>query len=155
MITWVTKIEIRGKSPEAVYGWIVTLNNERYRRWHPAHREWRNVRGTPEEAGSVVFFDEQFDGFSVRYYGEVTAAVPKRMLRWRLRRFILLPVHLTLRFESAEAGAIVTHELTAGYDPAFGRALDVALRKTVLTPAFEKALDTHAREEFKNLEWLL
>lgn len=155
MIRWVTKIEIRGKSPEAVYDWIVTLNNKRYRQWHPAHREWRAVRGAPEQIGSLVLFDEQFEGFRVRFYGEVAAAHPKWLLRWRLKRLIPLPVHLTLGFEPVEVGTIVTHELIAGYNSTFGWALDALLRRTVLTPVFEKALDRHASEEFTNLEWLL
>lgn len=151
MITMVTTIDIRGKTPEAVYDWIVTLTNERYRQWHPAHREWRTVKGRPDEVGSIVFFDEQFEGFRVRHYGEVVAAVPNRLLRFRLKRFVALPVRLALRFEPTEAGTVVTHALTAGYDSAFGRMLDWSLRKTFLTPAFEAALDRHAREEFRNL----
>lgn len=152
MITMVTTIDVRGKTPEAIYGWIVTLTNEKYRQWHPAHREWRTVKGRPDETGSVVFFDEQFEGFRVRYCGEVVTAVPERLLRFRLKRLVALPVHLALRFEPTRAGTVVTHAVTAGYDSAFGRMLDWSLRKTVLTLAFEKALDRHAREEFRNLE---
>lgn len=155
MIRMVTTIDIQGKMPEAIYNWVVTLNNERYRRWHPAHIAWRTIRRTPEEVGSIVFLDERFEGFRVRYVGEVVAAIPDRLLRYKLKRGVPLPAHLALRFEPTKVGTIVTHELTVGYDTPVGKVLDRLVRKTVLTPAFEKALERHAREEFKNLERLV
>lgn len=155
MIRVVTTIDIQGKTPEAIYEWIVTLDDERYRRWHPAHIAWRTIRQTPEDVGSLVFLDEQFEGFRVRYVGEVVGSVPGRLLRYRLKRIVPLPVALTLRFDPRTHGTTVTHALAAGYQGAFGRILDGVLRRTVLTPAFEKALERHAREEFKNLERLI
>ncbi len=54
MLTIKTEIIIN-KPPEAVYNWVLALNDEKYRKWHPAHRAFRRE-------GSKVFLKEEVEG---------------------------------------------------------------------------------------------
>ncbi len=35
MIIFTTIVEINGKSPDQIYDWVLNLNNDKYKRWHP------------------------------------------------------------------------------------------------------------------------
>lgn len=43
MIIFNTIFEIYRKSPDQIYDWVLNLNNDKYKRWHPAHKEWKTI----------------------------------------------------------------------------------------------------------------
>jgi hypothetical protein len=153
MITLTAKIEIEGKTPEQIYKWLIDLDNEKYRKWHPDHREWRIIRQTPDIIGSVVYFDERFNHFRLKLTGKLIELKPDEYLLFKLKSPV--PAHLSLTIKATRKGTSVTHEVRAGYDGGFGKITDWFLRKLYLPKEFEEALAKHAREEFKNLERLL
>lgn len=66
MIIITTKIEIKGKTPEQIYNWILNFDDEKYKKWQPAHKVWRTIKRTPNEMGSIVYLDEQFNQFRLK-----------------------------------------------------------------------------------------
>lgn len=155
MITFTTIIEITGKSPNQIYDWILNLDNDKYKRWHPAHKEWKTIKRTPNEIGSIIYLDEQFNHFRIKLTGELVDLAPNRFLFYKGRNNLLIPGYLSLSFEATNAGTKVIHEIGAGYKRLLGKIIDWFLRKFYLTKIFEEALEKHAKEEFKNLEKLL
>jgi len=102
MITLNTKIEIEGKTPEQIYKWLIDLDNEKYKKWHPAHKEWRIIRQTPHKIGSTVYFDEQFNNFRLRLTGKLIELKPNKYLLCKLKSPV--PGHLSLTFEATKKG---------------------------------------------------
>jgi len=153
MITLTEKIEIKGKTPEQIYKWLIDLDNEKYQKWHPAHKEWRVIQQTPRITGSVVYFDEQLNHFRLRFTGKLIELKPNKHLLYKLKSPV--PGRLSLNFEATKTGTKVIHELRVGYPGGLGKITDWLLRKLYLTKEFEGALSKHAQEEFKNLERLL
>lgn len=155
MITMTTEIEVRGKTPAQIFAWNVNMDDTKYKQWHPAHVEWKTIKRTAGEVGSIAYFHEEFDGFRLAFTGELIDVKPNRLLRYQLKYLIVLPAYLSLSFDPTEAGTKVIHEVRVGIEGMPGKVLDWILRKVYLTPAYESALSKHAIEEFKNLEWLI
>lgn len=155
MITFTTTIEVSGKAPDQIYDWILNLDNDKYKRWHTAHKEWKTIKRTSNEIGSIVYLDEQFNHFRLKLTGELVELTPNRFLFYKGKGNLFIPGYLSLTFEPTNAGTKVIHKIGAGYKGLFGKVIDWLLRKFYLTKAFEEALEKHAKEEFKNLEKLL
>lgn len=153
MITFTTIVEVTGKSPDQVYDWVLNLNNDKYRRWHPAHKEWKTIKRTHNEMGSIVYLDEQFNHFRLKLTGKLVEVKPNRFLLYKWKS--LISGYLSLTFESTNTGTKVTHEVGIGYKGLLGKIIDWLLRKFYLTKAFEEALEKHAKEEFRNLEEII
>lgn len=153
MITFTTTVEVTGKSSVQIYDWILNLDNDKYKRWHPAHKEWKTIKRTPNEMGSIIYLDEQFNRFRLKLTGELVEVKPNRILLYRLKSPI--SGYLSLVFEPTNTGTRVIHKIGVGYGGLFGKIINWLLRKFYLTKAFEEALEKHAKEEFKNLEALI
>ena len=153
MIIINTKIEIKGKTPKQIYYWIFDLDDKKYKKWHPTHREWKTIKRTPNEIGSIVYLDEQFYHFRLKLTGELVEVKPNSILLYKLKSPI--SGYLSLSFELTKIGTMVIHEVRVGYDGMFSRIVDWFLRKLYFTKSFEKALEEHTNEEFKNLEMLI
>lgn len=153
MITFTTTVEVTGKSPDQIYDWVLNLDNDKYKRWHPAHKEWKGIKRTSNEIGSIAYLDEQFNHFRLKLTGELVEVKPNRFLLYKWKSPI--SGYLSLAFEPTNTGTKVIHEVGVGYGGLFGRIIDWVLRKFYLTKAFEEALEKHADEEFKNLEELV
>ena len=153
MVIITTKIEIKGKTPEQIYNWILNLDDEKYKKWHPAHKAQKTIKRTLNEMGSIVYLDEQFNQFRLKLTGKLVEVKPNRFLfhKWKS----LISGYLSLAFESTNTGTRVTHEVGVGYKGLLGKIIDWLLKKFYLTKAFEEALEKHAEEEFKNLEVLI
>lgn len=155
MMTFTTTVEVAGKTPEQIYDWILNLDNEKYKQWHPGHKEWKTIKRTSNEIGSIVYLDERFDHIRLKFTGEVIEAKLNSFLLYKLKSPIPIPGYLSLSFKPTKTGTKVIHEVGVGYEGLFGKIVDWFLRKFYLTRSFEKALEKHANEEFKNLEKLL
>lgn len=153
MITFTTTVEVNGKSPDQIYDWILNLDNDKYKRWHPAHKEWKTIKRTPNEIGSIVYLDEQFNHFRLKLTGELVEVKPNRFLLYKYKS--LIPGYLSLAFESTNRGTRVIHKTGIGCKGLLGKIIDWTLRKLYFTRAFEEALEKHAKEEFRNLEEII
>lgn len=98
---------------------------------------------------NFVFF---LRNIALKIKEELIEAKPNKLLIYKGKS--LIPAYLFLSFKPAKTGTIVTHSLKIGYKGIFGKIIDWFTRKFYLTKAFEKALEKHAKEEFKNLEEL-
>ncbi len=63
IIQIITRIIVKGKTPQQIFDWMSNLNQERCVQWHPnAHKDFKWIRKTKEFVGSIIYFDEVFDG---------------------------------------------------------------------------------------------
>lgn len=129
------------------------MDDEKYKKWHHAHKAWKTIKRTPNEMGSIVYLDEQFNQFRLKLTGKLVEVKPNRFLFYKWKS--LISGYLSLAFESTNTGTKVTHEVGVGYKGLLGKIIDWLLKKFYLTKAFEEALEKHAEEEFKNLEVLI
>jgi len=59
MIKIITKIIIKGKSPQQIFDFIWNLNQERYIQMEPtAHKDVKLIKETENRVGSIFYFDE-------------------------------------------------------------------------------------------------
>ena len=154
-----SRITVKGVSPDQVYQFLLSLDNDRYRQWHPGHHlQFRVVHQPKDETvGSVYYFKERFeDGRVLATQIKVLQAVPGQRLVQRSispwwKRFDIIT-----GLQSIPEGTLVTHQIVAGSGlPFLGRLFNLMARRLFLKESNLKAIHNHANEEFTNLERLL
>jgi uncharacterized protein YndB with AHSA1/START domain len=154
-----TRIKVKGVSPEQVYQFMISLDDERYRQWHPEHHLQWKVLHRPKDAtvGSVYYFKERFeDGQLLGARIKVVEAIPGRRLVQRSVSPWWKSFDIVTGFESTAEGTLVTHQIVAGSDlPLLGRLFNLILIPLFLPQRHIRAIHNHANEEFTNLERLL
>jgi len=155
MITLATEVEVKGKTPEQIIHWFMSLDNETYKKWHPEHMAWKTIKLTPNFVGSIIYFDEKIGAFRMKLTAEIVKAEPNRFLVFKLKGFMPIQSYLSLSLQPTSSGTKVIHEVKVGNGGIFTKAVEWFLEKSGLVGWFEKALNKHAQEEFKNLEQLI
>jgi hypothetical protein len=153
LLTFTTGVHLAGVTPEAVFAFMVSLDAETYRRWHPEHRDFAVRRGALDRSGSVMYFDENLG--SIRLRGDwttVEVTANKRVL-FKARR--LFPVYLELSIVPSVDGTDLKHRVRLGFKSRISAPLDALLKKMPFVKTLEKEIDRHAREEFKALAEIL
>jgi uncharacterized protein YndB with AHSA1/START domain len=154
-----SRMKVKGVSPEQVYQFMISLDDERYRQWHPEHHlQWKVVhRPKDETVGSIYYFKERFeDGQVLGAKIKVVEAIPGQRLVQRSISPWWKPFDIITGFESTPEGTLVTHQIVAGSDlPLLGRLFNRILIPLFLKERHIQAIHNHANEEFTNLERLL
>lgn len=156
MIQIVTKIIVKGKSPQQIFDWMRNLNQEKYLQWHPiAHKTYRQSKETEDLIGSVIYFNEEIDSFRVDYeweFVEVKKSLPISV-EIKMKAKYFYPIYLNLSAKKVDIDTDVTHKLQIGfYAMGLEKIFDWFVRKFIFTKRQIEALERHATEEFKNLE---
>lgn len=144
-----------GVSPDRIWSFLIALDGERYRAWHPRdHRGFRRLRDAPSPAGvgQVDYFSEDIGGRRYRFVCEITRSAPGRLVEFCLPRplnalragrgYFLLTAHGNgaTRVEAVVELGWSSGPLRAIGDRFVRRAVDL------------RALKTHMREESLYLE---
>ena len=155
MLTLQTTIRVDEVSGTEIFDFLADPDDESYRAWWPGTHLQLHIRerGGDDHVGDVIYMDEYVGKRRLRMSAIVTEAVPGKKLVWRLKRGLRLPARLYLELEDYDGGVAITHTIRAGFRGA-GRVLDPAL-KLVLSEAFARDMDEHARTEFPRLRDLL
>ncbi len=138
--------------PERIWHWFENLE-ENYLRWHPAHLDFKAIRGSPIKEGSICFFDTHIDGFRLRMRTRVVKAVPMSYLR----HVGLFPTSLTntggsFEIEPAEDGSVLIAKSWIGYEWSLaGTALDRLIEWAIPVDALRR----HMAEEGQFLSRIL
>lgn len=152
MLEIITKIIIKGKSPQQIFDWMLNLNQERYLEWHPtAHKSYRRIKETENFVGSIIYFEETLGDFRVNYKWEVVDLKTDNLILMKAK--IFYPVYLSLSFLATNKDTEVIHQLRIGFSfKGLEKIFDWFVRKFIFTEKKIGALERHAMEEFKNLE---
>jgi uncharacterized protein YndB with AHSA1/START domain len=154
-----SRIKVKGVSPDQVYQFMTSLDDERYRQWHSEHHlQWTVVhRPKDETVGSIYYFKERFeDGQVLGAKIKVVEAIPGERLVQRSISPWWKSFDIITGLESIPEGTLVTHQIVAGNDlPLLGRLLNLILIPLFLKESHIQAIHNHANEEFTNLERLL
>jgi len=139
-------VEVKDLRPREIHRWLREMDNKRFKQWHPAHREYRVVRETPNYVGSRFYFREIVDGFEISGTWEVVYAEPPDTLIFKRR---WQPVYWLLILTGTKNGTLVMNDMRYGtgwkwIDRPLGRIVE----RFYLTPEIQKAIDQHDREEF-------
>jgi uncharacterized protein YndB with AHSA1/START domain len=158
-VEFTSRITVKGVSPDQIYQFLLSLDNDRYRQWHPGHHlEFRVVHQPKDETvGSVFYFKERFeDGQELGAQLKVVEAVPGERLVQRSISPWWKPFDIIAGLQSIPEGTLVTHQIVAGSDlPFLGMLFNLIMRRLFLKESNIKAIHSHANEEFTNLEHLL
>jgi uncharacterized protein YndB with AHSA1/START domain len=158
-VEFVSSIQVKGISPDQIYQFLIDLDDERYRQWHPGHHlQWRVVHQPKDETvGSVYYFKERFeDGQVLGGQLKVIEATPGERLVQRSISPWWKPFDIITGLQSIPEGTLVTHQIVAGSDlPLLGRLFNLIMRRLFLKERNIEAVHHHANEEFTNLERLL
>ena len=156
MIQIITKIIVKEKSPQQVFDWLHKLDQEKYLQWHPtAHKNFKLIKEAENLIGSVIYFDEIFEGIRVKgkwEFVEVKRNLPISF-EAKMKAKIFYPVYLHLSGQKINSDTEITHTLMIGFSfKGLEKVFDWFIRKFIFTERKIKALERHAAEEFKNLE---
>jgi hypothetical protein len=143
-----TAVTVHNKTPEQIYNFLITLNPEKYLKWHPEHTEFKAVRINPEVTGSIFYFNDLINGEKVENNWTVIEAVKSKKL---LMQSSKNSVGMTIKIELTQDGnnTLVNHQLKVG------KGFMSWLVKLFFTEKMIKDLQRHVKEEFTNLEWLI
>ena len=158
-VEFISRIPVKGVSPDQIYQFLLDLDDEGYRQWHPGHHlEWRVVhRPKDQTVGTIYYFKERFeDGQVLGGQLKVVEAIPGERLVQRSISPRWKPYDIIIGLQSIPEGTLVTHQIVAGSGlPFLGRLFNLTMRSLFLKERNIEAVHHHANEEFTNLERLL
>lgn len=143
MLTIKTEILIK-KPPEAVYNWVLDLDNEKYRRWQPAHQAY-------QRDGERFYLEEEIEGRKLTIKGKLIAQVPYKELRFK-GRISIMPRYLWMHFEEVPQGTRFIYEIGMGFTGPLGILSDFLLHKLHRWDATKEIYKKHMEEEWKALD---
>jgi hypothetical protein len=156
MIQIITKIIVEGKSPQQIFDWMRTLNQEKYHQWHPvAHKDFKRIKETENLIGSVIYFDEIFEGIRVREKWEIIEVKRNLPISFEvgMKAKTFYPMYLYLSGKKTNKDTEITHTLFVGFSfKGLEKIFDWFVKNFILSEKKIKALERHVIEEFKNLE---
>lgn len=147
MLTLSTVIELDPEDIAPIYNFLLFCNDNQYQKWWPGiHLAFHTVRGNPGEVGSEIYMDEIVGSTRIRGNAVIVRADKNKEICWQVKKVILLPIWLTIKFESYDKNAILRHTLSVGFY-GIGKILDSIICFSV-HKHFESELAIHAKTEF-------
>lgn len=154
MIKLETKVQIKNHHAKDFFKFFINCDDAEYQQWWPGeHFSFHTILKKTDNVGNIVYFDEKIAGRRLKFKATIIKVSPDRFITYQMIDFFRLPAWLTVMFEDADNGTIVTHTLLVGYE-GIGRIFD-PLFGLYLTKKFEKDLSDHALKEFQLLAELL
>ncbi len=153
MLEHVTKVLIEGKDKEKILQFLLGLDVNQYKQWHPEHKDYKIIKATNDTIGSVFYYKEIIDGFKLNYRWTLTELEHlENKERIVMKAKIPISLYLILTLERVDNGTLITHHIKAGGKISF---INKLIGKFIFTPKLIKSIERHANEEFKNLEKIL
>ncbi|HUV51815.1 MAG TPA: hypothetical protein VMW64_01915 [Dehalococcoidia bacterium] len=146
MLTIQTEILIK-KPPAAVYKWVLELDSEKYRGWHPAHKAFR-------WEGTRVYLNEEVGRQKLEIKGILISQIPDKELRFK-GRISIMPGYLSMRLEMVPEGTKFIYEIGVGFRGPLGFISDFLIRRFYRWDSMQKIYKKHMQEEWKALETVL
>jgi len=154
MINCKTVVNVKERSAEQVFDWIVKLNQERYLLWHPDHIRYEVRKRNESYLGSVVYYEQEVGRSGENFHWQVVEVVENERILYKAQ--FIYPIHLLLEMKDTEHGVEITHDLQLGYvGGIISRLLDGIVKRFMFTEQDQKINDEHVKEEFKILEKLI
>lgn len=95
MITLQTRIVVPGLIGKQITDFLLNCDDESYQRWWPGtHLALHTIKRFPDGIGNTFYMDEYVGTYRIKLNGVVTGLIPGRMLEWRFKSLVLLPVWL-------------------------------------------------------------
>ena len=156
MYTHKTNVHAKNLSAHALYEFMLHCTDEQYAKWWPGtHLAFHTIRRSPNDVGSLIYFDEMVGTRRLKYKAIITEANPDHKITWQMKKFVRLPCYLSLELQDTGAGVDITHTLSIRFNNAFSRALIDPFVKLYANKKFEADLAQHAQIEFNKLAELL
>jgi hypothetical protein len=154
MFTIQSKLHLDHITGIDIFNFLINPDDREYQRWWPGtHLEYRLVKHSPHHVGDVVYMDEYVGKHRLKMTAIVTEAQPGKKIVWQMRRWIRLPVRLSIELEDDNKGVVLTHTIWAGAG-GVGKIFDRLLR-VYLSDEFAQAMDEHCKTEFAKLSDVL
>ncbi len=154
MITLQSKIHLDRIGGREIFDFLIDPTDREYQRWWPGtHLALHLLKQKPNNIGNVVYMDELIGKRRVKMTGIIIEAEPGKKIIWQVKKFIRLPIWLSLDLKDDRDGVTITHTIKAGFT-GIGRILDVILR-VYFSDEFTRAMDEHVKIEFPKLKEML
>ncbi len=158
-IQFTTHTTLKGVSPNQAYDFLINMDNEKYRLFHPeGHKEYK-VLHRPEKGttGTVVYLKEVYEnGFISSAKAVITEADPGRRIIMKSISPWWNPGTLIFILEAGDNGTVITHHLQIGSAlPVLGFIYNKLVKLFFLSEKNTAAIYKHVKEEYRNLEKIL
>jgi hypothetical protein len=150
MINLETKVQSNNLKAQDIFSFMLNCDDEKYQTWWPEnHFSFHTIKRNPNNNGNLVFFDEMVGKRRLKFTAVIIKLITDKEIVWQMKKLVMLPAWLSLKFDETKDGLIITHKLSVGFN-GFGKIFDPIL-KLYLNDKFEKDLAAHAETEFKRL----
>lgn len=154
MLTLTTRVQIEINDISPIYDFLLNCDDNHYQKWwRGVHLSFHTTKEKPGEVGSEIYMDEIVGSKRIRFNAIIVKAEKDKEIVWQMKKIMLLPAWLTIRFKSKESHVVLIHTFSAGFS-GFGRIFDPIIR-LYLNKHFEKELAFHAQTEFPILAKML
>ncbi len=128
MITLQSKIHLDWIGGREIFDFLIDPTDREYQRWWSGtHLALHLLKQKPNNIGNVVYMDELIGKRRMKMTGIIIEAEPGKKILWQVKRFVRLPIWLSLDLKDDRDGVTITHTIKAGFT-GIGRILDVILR---------------------------
>ena len=154
MIAIESRLSVEDLTGREVFDFLLNATDDDYGRWWPGtHLRLHALKRGEDHVGDVFYMDEYIGERRVRMKGVVVEAERRRKIVWQFKRWVRLPVRLTLELADRGGGVALRHTIRAGFEGP-GRVL-YPLLLHYFSPTFAAAMDEHVQAEFPMLRDML
>ena len=154
MIKIETKFDIENITPHEVFQWWLNLDNRKYTRWCPEHKQWKwkTKENDKITVGDTLILKEKIDKYNLGFIGKLTQLRLNEYLQFK---HSFLPIEISFLFSPTEKGANVHYQLKIGFSGFLWRLIDLLLKWLYLNKNFELTLINHVQKEHRLIRKML
>lgn len=153
MVTIESSMHVPRMRADSVVAFMSNPTDELYREWWPGTHLSMHPLNDVSGVGQCVYMDEFVGDRRLRMQCVITEVGPGKLV-WQFKLGFRLPCWLTLVIEDDDAGATITHTISAGYRRLPGLLLDPLFR-LYFSARFATMMDEHFTTEFSALPDIL
>ena len=150
MISFQSKIFVNDVKGSEIIDFLLNCNDREYQHWWPGtHLALHTIKRCPDNVGNVIYMDEFVGKHRIRMIGIVTQFERGKKIVWQFKKFVRLPVWLSLETKDTAQGVVITHTIRAGFERPW--SLFDPIFRVYLSEDFGRAIDEHVKAEFPKL----
>jgi hypothetical protein len=154
-----THTTLEGVLPHQAYDFLVSMDEERYRVFHPKDHKTYKVLHQPEHGivGTIVYLKEEYEnGYISSAKAKFIEATPDKKIVLQSISPWWQPCTLVFMFNATDNGTVITHHMQIGSSfPIIGVVYNKIVKCFFLSKENITAIYTHVKEEYRNLESML
>jgi hypothetical protein len=158
-IQFTTHTTLRGVLPHQVYDFLISMDEECYRVFHPKDHKAYKVLHQPENGivGTIIYLKEEYEnGYISSAKAKFIEVTPDKKIVLQSISPWWQPCTLVFVLAASDTGTVITHHMQIGSVlPIIGFVYNKIVKRFFLSQDNIAAIYKHVKEEYMNLERIL